>query len=317
MLMASSTKKVPVSARIIDSYVPMGSDEPQPRPAMNMVMRDSLYDWYWKMPELRAIISGMVADVFGEGYGLDGDKARQAKTNRFLRQNCFNRYGKSVLRDALISGDGYLGKASLTESQVLEAMDAIYTDVFHKSADAPTKHSLLQKIMNVKPDIYSPKVLFPLMSRSIYINYDIHGKITGYTQRPRNSSTAFTVSPTGQGNIDVPSSYAYGTMGSSYGIQFLPEEVIHFPYEPVGDQIYGNSPMQTAVYDIASLWYAKTYGGLFFQNDATPSYIFNLPDDSPDSQNYKKFVDAIKEHRQNPHRNMVITGNVGINKVAS
>jgi HK97 family phage portal protein len=281
-------------------------------------MRDSLYDWYWKMPELRAIISGMVADVFGEGYGLDGDKARQAKTNRFLRQNCFNRYGKSVLRDALISGDGYLGKASLTESQVLEAMDVIYADVFHKSVSPPTQHSLLQKIVNAKPDIYSPKVLFPLMSRSIYINYDAHGKITGYTQRPRNSSTAFTVSPNGQGNIDVPSSYAYGTMGSNqYGVQFLPEEVIHFPYEPVGDQIYGNSPMQTAIYDVASLWYAKTYGGLFFQNDATPSYIFNLPDDSPDSQNYKKFVEAIKEHRQNPHRNMVITGNVGINKVAS
>ena len=168
----------------------------------------------------------------------------------------------------------------------------------------------------MKPDIYSPKVLFPLMSRSIYINYDIHGRITSYVQRPRNSNTAFQ-SGSAQANPDVPSTYAYGQMGSSYGVQFLPEEVIHFPYEPVGDQIYGNSPLQTAVYDVACLWYAKTYGGLFFQNDATPSYIFNLPDDSPDSQNYKKFVEAIKEHRQNPHRNMVITGNVGINKVAS
>jgi hypothetical protein len=56
---------------------------------------------------------------------------------------------------------------------------------------------------------------------------------------------------------------------------------------------------------------------LFFQNDATPSFIFNLPDDSPDSQNYEKFVEVLKEHRQNPHRNMVITGNVGVNKVAS
>lgn len=313
----ANIKKVPISARVIDDYVPLASGEPQPRPAMNLVMRDSLYTWYWKMPEIRAIISGMVADVFGEGYGLDGDKARQQKTNRFLRQNRFNCYGKSVLRDALISGDGYLGKASLTESQVLEAMDSVYSNVFHKSADASTKQGIMQKIMKVKPDIYSPKVLFPLMSRSIYIKYDITGKITGYVQRPRNSSTAFSTSPTTQGNIDVPTSYTYGTMGSSYGIEFLPEEVIHFPYEPVGDQIYGNSPLQTAIYDVASLWYAKTYGGLFFQNDATPSFMFNLPDDSPDSQNYKKFVEALKEHRQNPHRNMVTTGNVAINKIAS
>jgi hypothetical protein len=99
-------------------------------------------------------------------------------------------------------------------------------------------------------------------------------------------------------------------------VEFLPEEIIHFPYEPVGDQIYGNSPLQTAIFDVLSLWYAKTYGGLFFQNDATPSFIFNLPDDSPDSQNYKKFVEAIKEHKSNPHKNMVMTGNVGINKVS-
>ena len=315
--MASSIKKVPISARVIDDYVPQGSDQPQPRPAMNNVMRDSLYQWYWKMPEIRAIISGMVADVFGEGYGLDGDKPRQEKTNRFLRQNRFNCYGKSVLRDALISGDGYLGKASLTESQVLEAMDAIYTDVFHKSITPPTQSSLLEKILNVKPDIYSPKVLFPLMSRSIYIKYDVHGKITGYVQRPRNNNTAFQTSADVQGNPDVPSTYSFGQHGSPYGVEFLPEEVIHFPYEPVGDQIYGNSPMQTAIYDVACLWYAKMYGGLFFQNDATPSFIFNLPDDSPDSQNYKKFVEAIQAHRQNPHRNMVVTGNVGINKVAA
>ena len=314
--MASSIKKVPISARIIDDFIPIGADQPQPRPAMNAVMRESLYQWYWKMPEIRAVISGITVDVFGEGYGLDGAKARQEKTNRFLRQNRFNTYGKSVLRDALISGDGYLGKASLTESQVLEAMDAIYTDVLHKSITPPTQHSLLQKILSVKPDIYSPKVLFPLMSRSIYINYDINGKIISYVQRPRNSSAVFQTG-SAQGNPDVPSTYTYGTVGASYGVQFLPEEVIHFPYETVGDQIYGNSPMQGAIYDVASLWYAKAYGGLFFQNDATPSYIFNLPDDSPDSQNYRKFVEAIKEHRQNPHRNMVITGNVGINKVAS
>ena len=310
-----STKKIPVSARIIDDYVPMG-DQPQPRPAMNSVVRDSLYLWYWKMPELRAIISGMVADVFGEGYGLDGDKPRQAKTNRFLRQNRFNTYGKSVLRDALISGDGYLGKAALTESQLLEAMDAIYTDVFHKQASHLQKKDVLSRVLSVKPDIYSPKVLFPLMSRSIWIKYDVHGKVTGYVQKPRNTNAAFAVNS--NPNPDVPSSYTYGTMSAPIdGVEFSPDEIIHFPYEPVGDQIYGNSPLQTAIFDVLSLWYAKTYGGLFFQNDATPSYIFNLPEDSPDSQNYKKFCEILKQHKNNPHRNMVITGNVGVNKVAS
>jgi HK97 family phage portal protein len=311
----SKIKKIPVSARVIDDYVNMGSDQPQPRPAMNNVMRDSLYMWYWKMPEIRAIISGMVSDVFGEGYGLEGDKPRQAKTNRFLRRNRFNTYGKAVLRDALISGDGYMGKASLTESQLLEAMDVIYTDVFHKSSSPLAKQEVLSRVLTMKPDIYSPKVLYPLMSRGMYIKYDVHGRIIGYVQRPKNTSTAFATSD--NPNPDNPNTYTFGQLGSKWEVEFLPEEVIHFPYEPVGDQVYGNSPIQTAIYDVLSLWYAKTYGGLFFQNDATPSYIFNLPEDSPDSQNYKKFVEVLKEHRQNPHRNMVITGNVGINKVAS
>jgi len=282
---------------------------------VNNVIRDSLYDWFYKMPEVRAIVCGMTVDVFGDGYGIDGDRMRQQKTNRFLRQNNFNRYGKSVLRDALISGDGYLGKASLTESQVLEAMDAIYSDVFHKSADQITKRMLLSKITSIKPDIYSPRVLFPLMSRSIKINYDMHGKVTGYTQRVKNNMTAFAT--TNYPDDDNPSTYTYGTMGASGQIEFLPEEVIHFPYEPIGDQIYGTSPLQTAIYDVISLWYAKTYGGLFFQNDATPSFIFSLPDDSPDSENYKKFCDVLDKHRRNPHRHLVTTGNVEINKVAS
>ena len=310
-----AAKKVPISARLIDDYVPMGSDQPQPRPATNSVMRDSLYIWHGKMPELRAIVSGMTSDVFGEGYGLDGDKARQAKTKRFLRKNKFNCYGKAVLRDALISGDGYLGKASLTETQVFEAMDCIYTDVFHKSADQLTKQAIINKVVSAKPDLYSPKVLFPLMSRGMWIKYDVHGKIVGYVQKPRNRGTMFATNS--NPNPDKPSSFAYGNMGALGGVEFSPEEVIHFPYEPIGDQIYGNSPLQTAIFDVVSLWYAKTYGGLFFQNDATPSFIFNLPDDSPDSQNYKKFIEVLKQHRQNPHRNMVITGNLGINKVAS
>jgi len=315
MNVMGNRKRVPISARVIDDYVPIGSDQPQPRPAMNAVMRDSLYAWYWKMPELRAIVSGITSDVFGEGYGLEGDKARQTKTNRFLRKNKFNSYGKAVLRDALISGDGYLGKASLTESQVYEAMSSIYSDVFQKQVDPITKQNVMNKVLNAKPDIYSPKVLFPLMSRSMWIKYDVHGKIESYVQKPRNRGTMFATNS--NPSPDNPSSYTNGNMGAQGGVEFLPEEVIHFPYETVGDQIYGNSPIQNAIFDVVSLWYAKSYGGLFFQNDATPSFIFNLPDDSPDSQNYKKFIEVLKKHRQNPHRNMVVTGQVGINKVAS
>jgi len=310
----AKTKTVPISARVIDDYVSTPT-ESQPRPAVNNVIRDSLYDWYWKMPEVRANVSGIIADVFGEGYGLDGDRMRQQKANRFLRQNRFNSYSKSMLRDTLISGDGYLGKASLTESQVFEAMDAIYTDVFNKAADPICKTNIMNRVMSMKPDIYSPKVLFPLMSRGMYINYDVHGRILGYIQKPKGGLSAFAT--TNDPDDDKPETYTYGSLGADGSVKFLPQEVIHYAYEPIGDQIYGTSPLQTAIYDVISLWYAKTYGGLFFQNDATPSFIFNLPDDSPDSENYKKFCEEIKKHRQNPHRHMVTTGNLGINKVAA
>jgi len=287
-------KKVSVSARVIDDFEPSTDEFGQSAPTVNDIhSRDTLYTWYWRSPEIRAIISAIIADTFGEGYGFDGSEARVKKVKNFARSNKFNAYSKAMLRDALLSGDGYLGKAALTESDIAAAMTVIYEDYMHKdynSVQPDTRKNIMNNLLKIKPDLYSPRVLFPLMSRSIEIQYTQNGKITGYIQRAKSQAQ---------------------------GIVLDPDEVIHYAYEPVGDQIYGVSPLQTAIYDTLSLYYAKSYGGMFFQNDATPNFIFSMEEESPDSQNYKNFLEQLRKFKKNPHNNVLTTGKVGVTKVAS
>ena len=250
------SKKVPVSLRVIDDYQ-TATDNVQQPPSMNQVTPDHLYQWYWKMPEMRGIASTIISDIFGEGYEFEGSDARVKKVWNFCKSNRFSRNLKAVLRDYIVTGNGYLGKAALTESQILNLMDEYWVQTFQKGANTIQKVEFISMAKQAKPDLYSPQVLFPLMARSIKIQYDKHGQVTGYAQFPKTQSAFAT---TNDPNPDDPQTYTTGTMGANGGlpkITFSPEEVIHFAYEPIGDQIYGTSPFQSAIYDIVALWYAK------------------------------------------------------------
>ena len=308
----------PTSARLVDDYVGQPMDlVGQPKPIINYTDPDLLYLWYNKMPELRAIPETIISDVWGEGFEIDGSDARVEKVKRFLRMNKFSRVGKSVMRDQLITGNGYILKAGVTEGQVLALMENYFQNNLQKSADDLQKMAFLSLVKSEKPDLYSPQVLLPLMSRSIRIDYDRHGAVMAYIQRVKNWNTGQAFATQAQGNPDNPDTYAYGTMGSTpYGIRFDPHEIIHFAFQPVGDQIYGTSPFAASIYDIAALWYAKSYGGMFFENDASPDFIYMLENESPQSDNYKNIIDQLKKFRQNPHKSMVFTGKVDVERVS-
>ena len=307
----------PTTARLVDDYVGQPMDLiGQPKPILNYTDPDLLYLWYNKMPELRAIPEVLISDIWGEGFEIDGSEARVKKVKRFLRNNNFLRVCKSTMRDEFITGNGYCLKAGVTEGQVLGLMEQYYQHTLQKSADDLEKMQFMALVKANAPDLYATQVLLPLMSRSIRIDYDKHGAVLAYIQRVKNWNTGQAFATAAQGNPDNPDTYAYGTMGTTpYGIRFAPEEVIHFAFQPVGDQIYGTSPFAASIYDIAALWYAKNYGGMFFENDATPDFIYMLKNESPQSDNYKNFVEQLKKFKLNPHKSMVITGEVDLERV--
>jgi len=262
------------------------------------------------MPELRGIVTTIISDIFGEGYTIDATgEAREKKVRRFLRKNHFTRGLKSVLRDYFISGDGYMGKAAVTERQVMNLVDMAYGKTMNKSASDLSKMEIVSMAKQLKPDLYSPQVLFPLPARTMKINYDEHGRVRGYVQTP----ISHVINSTRNTNATSVPPVQPSTGGS---VEYSPDEVIHFALDPIGDSIYGTSPIYTALRDVAALFYAKNYGGTFFQNDATPSFIYLMKNESPESKNYKNFVEQLKKHKKNPHRSMVITGEVDVKPVS-
>jgi phage portal protein BeeE len=176
------------------------------------------------------------------------------------------------------------------------------------------KAEILSMAKQLNPDLFSPSVLYALPGISMRINYDAHGNILGYIQRPFGTGYKVVDSNTNVNDDSIIPSTHYG--GAYPAVQYSPDEVVHFPHEPVGDSIYGTSPIQTALLDIAALWYAKNYGGTFFQNSAIPAYLYIMENESPESKNYKNFITELKKHKQNPHKNMVITGNVRVERVS-
>lgn len=308
-LLPNVTTPVKVSARLIDDYSPaqlgFGQIPPPPENQAGLPHRELLYLWYDRMPEIRGAIAGMVDDIFGGGYTLQGSDARVKKVKKFCNGNRFDAKMHAVARDYLITGDGYLGKSAVNEAQVIDAIQNVYKRHMMKAAsfDDIQYHMCMAKAAN--PDLYSTKVLFPIKSRSVRIDYTMTGEVVSYVQQTRFSSTSVI------SNGDINTVSPYSTAGATPGmIRFKPEEVIHFAYEPVGDDVYGTSWLLPAIWDITSMWYAKNYGGKFFENDATPSRLWNLPDEVPGSDNYNNFCTELQKHKRSPNRNLVTTGNL-------
>lgn len=309
------SKKPAVSATmyVVDDY---SSDEQragsgQNRPIDERVETiESLYNWHSNTSELKGIIEKIVTDVFGEGYDIDGSEARIKKVRNMLVMNKFNSSAKAVLRDMMITGDGYMGLSMITRSDAMKFVNMAYENTFHKSADFIKANELLSKAQGARPDIFSPRGIFPLSSRSMFIDYDRHGNILGYVLRPWASANRVVDSDTNTNDESIVGTPSMGGNDLKDSIRFEPDEILHFTIGRVGDSVYGTSPLQTAMQDVVSLFYAKRYGALFFKNDATPSRMYFLKNESPTSKNYNNFKAELEKHRRNPHRNLVFTGEV-------
>jgi len=108
--------------------------------------------------------------------------------------------------------------------------------------------------------------LWPLETTEMRIIYDIHGKVTGYVQRP--------FSLTGLSEEDIKEKE--GTLKApNMGIFFKPEEVIHFRMKWIGSQVYSYNPNEP----ISTVAATKLYAGNYLMNifiNMPPRYVAHL-----------------------------------------
>jgi hypothetical protein len=68
------------------------------------------------------------------------------------------------------------------------------------------------------------------------------------------------------------------------------------------------------LHEVATLWYAKDYAGMFFQNDGSPDRMYILKNTAPGSNEYENFRKQIEKFKKskNKHKSMIMTGEVDV-----
>lgn len=250
------------------------------------ITTEDFYTWLGKLPEVMSITSAVCDDILGEEFDWFGSASAVDAAKRFSYGNHFRKKFYSALQDAVLIGDGYLG------FKVPDLSDL--TPVVQSMAKCDEKQALriLAKVRMRSPTAMYPRSLFVLSSPTITIDYDEHGVIRWYVQKVN---------------------------GIARRVKFNPDEVIHLSINNIGHEVYGNSPFNSAINDMAVLWYAKDFAGKFFENDATIGRIYRLPKESPNSPNFKQFKKVIKrfEKMRNKHRALALTGEIELVETAS
>ncbi len=273
---------VPITAHVIDEWAPTFVGQPDNR----ALSKEEYYIWYNKLSEMYGIISALCNDTLGDSIEFRGTDADVKKAQDFARKNHFRKRLYSVLQDYFLIGDGYLGMKVLDKSLVAKKMAKLCkSEGYNYEAD-----EILEKLMTETPETFEPREIFVLKTKNISINYNKHGIVESYVQKVK---------------------------GIAERVQFRPDEVVHLSLNNIGDDVYGNSPWASAWNDVATLWYVKDYAGTFFENDARPDIIWNLQNTTPKSEEYKKFVQQLKEYQKsrNKHKSMVTTGETSFQRV--
>ena len=112
-----------------------------------------------------------------------------------------------------------------------------------------------------KEDSKTPNELHVLETTEMRIEYDIHGKVTGYVQRPFK-----LVGLSAEDILDKE---------KTQGIFFQPEDIVHFRMKWLGSQVYSYSPIEPAATAISTKLYAQNYLMKLFMN-MPPRYHMHL-----------------------------------------
>jgi len=246
----------------------------------------TLYDTVKRSPEVNAALSAIVEDIMADGWKYMGSKSAISNAEKFALQSKFFKCLSNAIFDLLITGNAYILKLSVSEDNIKDIARSMSDKILKDFALKKEEKTVFELI---DQEFTKPKDLQLLKSSTMKVNYDETGKVASYTQEVNAKKRVYR-----------------------------PNDIIHLSLINVGGEPYGFSPLEPLLSDIATLIFAKEYAGKFFENDGVPHYMFNMPDEHPDSPNYKKFKQELKELKKSADkfRNLIITGNITAQEIA-
>jgi len=257
---------------------------------------DTLYRTARASPEVTASLLALLEDIIADNWKLINHsssartkKEKEKEAKEFERKARFLRKLTDGVFDLLVTGNGYILKLSIEEeklSTLVTNMTRSVAKKFKVKGFFSQKKVLELVKQNLKSD--KPKDLQVLKASTVKINYDETGAIKSYEQKVQSKTRVYDA-----------------------------KDVIHLKTLSIGGQPYGFTSLEPLLSDIALLLFAKNYAGKYFENDGTPTFMMNMPRESPNGRNYKNLKKELKELKKKTqkYRTLITTGEINVDQI--
>jgi HK97 family phage portal protein len=141
----------------------------------------------------------------------------------------------------------------------------------------------------------NPVALYNIYTPSIRVKVDEHGTVEGYVQKPMGIVS-----------------------GNKQGVDFEPNEVVHFRLPNPGNEVYGLSPLESLEIVIETDLYAQDYNRNFFKNHAVPRLHVDLGNCTlPQLKRIREYFALEIQGAANAHKTIVTEGGAKIEPIGT
>ncbi len=256
-------------------------------PATRSVNIKLLMSWVKKTPEAISIVNKIAQDIVTKinFEAVDLKKAgRPSRTykgkiedraNFFAEKNFLKQELKAAVIDWLITGDAFIWKGKVSETQIKEVVQKKFAQAGLEFKEASFKASEW-----IDEDYQGINVIQMVASTSMEI-VPTDTKISHYLQKVSTKTR-----------------------------KWYPDEIIHAKFIPLDGKVYGFTPMEACSPVIRTMGLIKDYAGTFFENGGVPDYIFSFPKEMANSPSAKMLQQKLQKYKQpnSKHGNIVVTG---------
>lgn len=235
--------------------------------------------------ELLSVLDAISTDIMSDGHYFEGpeNKVKQAEEN--FEYNHLTDVYYDWLLDMLIYGNGFLCINAVPTEEIKSLISASL-DGYETKEWNDTYFELKQ----YADEVASKKLtvqLVPASTVSIY-SEDIYGNNIKYKQTVGTNSVVFNAN-----------------------------EILHIKDINLEGKLWGYSRLYSIRSELQTLAYVKDYFGLYFENNATPDLLFIAKNMKYGTDEYKDFVDQLKELKkpENKRRNLLALSDIDVKEL--
>lgn len=262
-----------------------------------MTQKQRFWSWFKTRPELNAPVTAKVNDTITDVYftdinddALGAKKRNEAKT--FWESNLMDETLKAIWLDTVTTGTGFGWIGTISPIELTKCVDDFLKlqsnriSVKESGFDFKTIRDMLA-LKTINDEAGKPRTFAQIASSSVMIGHDGYAA-TNYIQTVGTTQT-----------------------------NFKPSEVIQFNYMNADGHIDGWSPVESMSSEMLLLYLVKENMISYVRNGGSPDSVFVLPKEIANSQNHEYLKDLLMNQGalENRHGNLVLTGEVNIQKI--